>query len=943
MSNKIDISQIKRDADIVQIIGKYVPGLKKKDVHFIAPCVFHKENTSSFYITPIKNIWKCFGCGKGGDVFDFLELQGMTKSEAIKYVSDPNNTQAVPYPVAQGESLKKEPKESVWKQVIPATPVEGMTIHYKHGRPSMVWEYLNENGALIGCVCRFETAEGKEVLPLIYATDGKVFKWVFRGFEKPRPLFFLDKLNKRPTKSVLLVEGEKTAAAAQLLYPLTNVTTWMGGAMGTKHTDWLPLRGRTVIMWPDNDEPGFSAMHEIYTQIKDIADCVKWVKNPIDAPKHWDLADSEWTSEEARSFSSKNIIDYPGPDYKYEIKIEENDIENIASNGLTKEEVKILESALNNTETQPPEIPPNEDNPNGFPLMGSEHFKILGAQKEGNGMIFHFYAFSTKTVIGLSPSAMTKNNLMQLAPLNWWKNSFYDSKSVFSVDGAANYLINKSSETGTFSDKWLRGRGAWMDSKRVVVHAGNKLFINGVETPLSGYKSKYIYEVGEELGFTVEKPLKNLAASKLMDLLKLLNWDRPINSFLLAGWCVVAPICGALNWRPHIWITGGAGTGKSWLFMKIVRPLLGETGLAVQGETSEAGLRQMLGHDALPVVFDEAEGEDRKSQDRMQSVLSLMRAASANDGGIMAKGSAGGSAKTYRIRSCFAFASIAVQLSQQSDRSRVTVLGLMKANGAKADSNWKLLQEKYDETVTEDFCTSLRSRTISLLPTILANVKTFSNAAAAVIGEQRAGDQIGVLLAGAYSLVSDKIINYDEAIKWVSEKDWTEERGLGSARDEFGLISLLLEYMIRVETQAATVERSIGELVLIALGLNEPEWNISPLQANDRLKRTGIRVIEDYLYISNSDANIIKILAGSPWALNHNKILLRIENAESVDSIRFSSGVKSRAVRIHKDILFKDFVPEIREKPIAPIDKIAKELLETKHDIYKQSAADFDN
>lgn len=938
MSDKVDIAQIKRDADIVEVIGRFVT-LKRDGIHWVAPCPFHNEQTSSFKVTPKIKKFKCFGCGKGGDVIDFLTLQGRTLPEAIKEISDPNNTAAIGHGViTKTESLKKEAAEPTWKQVVPAVRMDGMHTHYKYGQPSMFWEYLDANGDLVGCVCRFDLPEGKQVLPLIYATNGKSLKWTYKGFEKPRILFNLDKIVAKPTAAVLVVEGEKTAIAAQNLYPNTIVSTWMGGAQGVKHADWSVLKGRVVILWPDNDAPGFNAMHDVHDQIQNFVQNVKWVLNPKDAEKGWDLADSDWTPQDAKKYSSTNIIDYPGREFEYEKKTAQNEMtwnigvlekEPSVKEKKASAKAKVEEKEEGKIKLSSSLPPPDQTDPDGLQLMGTEYFRMLGAQKEGNGMIYYFYAFNTKTVIGLSPSGMTKNNLMQLAPLNWWRNNYFDSKNpnAFQVDSAANYLINYSSNNmGTFSEKWLRGRGAWMDDKRVVVHAGDKLFIDGIETPLSKYKSKFIYEIGEPLGFTVINPIVNAGSAKLVELLKMLNWDRPINSYLLAGWCVVAPICGALNWRPHIWLTGGAGTGKSWVFMKIVRPLLGETGLAVQGETSEAGLRQTLGHDALPVVFDEAEGEDRKSQDRMQSVLSLMRASSANDGGIMAKGSAGGSAKTYRIRSCFAFASIAVQVAQQSDRTRVTILGLMKANGEQAEQKWKTLQARYDEVVTEEFCTGLRARTISMLPTILANTKTFSNAAAAVIGEQRAGDQIGVLLAGAYSLVSDKIINYEDAVKWVEEKDWSEERGLGSTRDEIALISFLLEHVVRIETQAATVERSVGELVLIAMKLVSAEWSIQPAQADDRLKRVGMRVIEDYLYISNSDANILKILTGSPWAKNHNKILMRIEGAEDVKSMRFAAGVASRAVRIHKDILFKDFIPEIIEKPLTPIEDLSKEV-----------------
>ena len=181
--------------------------------------------------------------------------------------------------------------------------------------------------------------------------------------------------------------------------------------------------------------------------------------------------------------------------------------------------------------------------------------------------------------------------------------------------------------------------------------------MNGEVMELGDYQGKYIYEQGAPLGFDASNPLSSAEASKLLELTKMVRWEREVNAHLLAGWCVVATICGALKWRPHIWITGGAGTGKTWILGAIVKPLLNTIALFVQGSTTEPGLRQALKTDALPVAFDEAEGGDtRNDQERMQSVLNLMRAASAEDGGNMIKGGQGGSgAISYQTRSCFCF------------------------------------------------------------------------------------------------------------------------------------------------------------------------------------------------------------------------------------------------------------------------------------------------
>src|SRR3546814_12291625 len=100
----------------------------------------------------------------------------------------------------------------------------------------------------------------------------------------------------------------------------------------------------------------------------------------------------------------------------------------------------------------------------------------------------------------------------------------------------------------------------------------------------------------------------------------------------LAGWIAIAVICGALNWRPHVWLTGSSGSGKSWLLDNVIRPLIGAIAVHCHSNSTEAGIRQTLATDARPVLFDEAESEDAKAQVRIQQVLELSRQSSSENG-----------------------------------------------------------------------------------------------------------------------------------------------------------------------------------------------------------------------------------------------------------------------------------------------------------------------
>lgn len=83
-----EIEEIKRRIDIVDFISQYIT-LKKAGSSYKALCPFHQEKVPSFYVSPEKQIFKCFGCGKGGSVIDFLmEYEGLEFIEALKLLAE---------------------------------------------------------------------------------------------------------------------------------------------------------------------------------------------------------------------------------------------------------------------------------------------------------------------------------------------------------------------------------------------------------------------------------------------------------------------------------------------------------------------------------------------------------------------------------------------------------------------------------------------------------------------------------------------------------------------------------------------------------------------------------------------------------------------------------------------------------------------------------------
>jgi DNA primase len=82
------LEQIRAASDIVDVIGSYLP-LKRAGANFVALCPFHKEKTPSFNVNPHRQIFHCFGCHKGGDVFAFVrEFESIDFPEAVRRLAD---------------------------------------------------------------------------------------------------------------------------------------------------------------------------------------------------------------------------------------------------------------------------------------------------------------------------------------------------------------------------------------------------------------------------------------------------------------------------------------------------------------------------------------------------------------------------------------------------------------------------------------------------------------------------------------------------------------------------------------------------------------------------------------------------------------------------------------------------------------------------------------
>ena len=147
--------RVKQQADIVRVVGEYVR-LKKTGKDFSGLCPFHQEKTPSFTVSPIKQIFYCFGCGKGGDVYNFvMDMEKCEFPEAVKVVAEKCGV-AIPQ---QKERSPEERKENQQRSVLVEMHREAQTFFEKQlqgtAEGKLARTYLEDRGLDKATIERF--------------------------------------------------------------------------------------------------------------------------------------------------------------------------------------------------------------------------------------------------------------------------------------------------------------------------------------------------------------------------------------------------------------------------------------------------------------------------------------------------------------------------------------------------------------------------------------------------------------------------------------------------------------------------------------------------------------------------------------------------------------------------------------------------------------------
>lgn len=226
--------------------------------------------------------WFDFATNQGGDLFNlWAEVRSYGKNEFPKLLTEINKWLGNNPVNAKNTST---PKKSSVVQKLPPMDILG--------KPSAEWNYLDQNNRLLAVVYRYDNEQGKQF---------RIWDVKSRKAKAPdiRPVYNIPGII--ASKKIILVEGEKTADTL-IENGFTATTAMFGANAPIEKTDWSPLQGKELVIWPDNDEAGISYAQRLSKYLANICSFISVLTPPDDKKDKWDAFDAVAENFDIRSF-----------------------------------------------------------------------------------------------------------------------------------------------------------------------------------------------------------------------------------------------------------------------------------------------------------------------------------------------------------------------------------------------------------------------------------------------------------------------------------------------------------------------------------------------------------------------------------------------------------------------------------------------------------------
>lgn len=398
--SRYPLEEIKEKCDLVEIISGYV-ALRKVGGRFTGPCPFHNEKTpGAFSVNPANRVWRCWGCGEGGDVFEFVQkIDSLTFPQAVEYLAKKAGIEIERSEKATREYSEKErivranntacaffrnrlegsakAKEYIAKRGISADAVERYKVGYAPDGWDGLLNHLNEQRVPIadavnaGLLVPRENSTGfydrfrdRLVFPILDASE-RIIAFGGRSFgdEQPKylnspetPVFAKNKtlygLNiarkaiPREDRAIV-VEGYMDVIATQSAGFENSVAT-LGTALTEEHVNVIGRFTKNVLLSFDSDSAGMKAA----LRSAPIFEQAGFNVRILSMPKGED-PDSILRGGDASRFAVLLDKALPIPDYRIKVALSAYDLRtDEGKSGALKEAVDVLAEVANAVERE---------------------------------------------------------------------------------------------------------------------------------------------------------------------------------------------------------------------------------------------------------------------------------------------------------------------------------------------------------------------------------------------------------------------------------------------------------------------------------------------------------------------------------------------------------------------------------------------------------------
>ncbi len=691
----------------------------------------------------------------------------------------------------------------------------------------------------------------------------KEFSWHQHAFKgKDHPFSKQYELSNLAGRDVLIVEGEK---AAHFLDTVLDNKKWVVCCNGSATTMQRPgcydifkkLDIKHVFFWPDNDDAG----RKVIGYIKERFDKVSVLKIPADFENKWDAADAildGWSSEDIEKFIFQNL-------YSDE------------------------------------EIDP-------------QYFKALSHDHEN----FYFMSYRLGLVKPVKQEAITLGFMKIMAPREYWINKYPASdnmKGNFDSDTAIEDIISIGMTTPYHETGIIRQLGAWEDDGRYLFHYGTGILLEGEKVDLFEFNTNNIYEKKGYLSFS-EDNYESINLHKIADIIKRFSISSRQEKYLFIGWIIMSILGGAFDWRPHIWLTGEAGSGKTSA-IDFIKKILDTATIVETGSSSEAGIRQRLKVSTLPVLIDELEVMDERTSKNLKAIKSLIRQASS--GVRVSRGTANHSGIDFVIQSMFCVGSISPQIAEGADLTRFTLINFDKdLQGPPED--WIETERIMNEVLTPEYINGLKYFMVSNIKKVMDILKKAFIVFSELGYMARLSQQYSVLTVGAYICVTNNFdFKQDEFKKFVKDKfDFRDLTEIGQVTEAENCFSIILQKIIEYKSPTGLGEKS-SIFELLVMYKKEIDDTADP---NLSLMKNIVKAVKSYGFLLDNrlcendilfvyNASYVKeILKFTLFSGDIKEILRRHPMADLKLTPTVYAGGKGAAIRFSYDILGDERVIE---------------------------------